>query len=75
MPVDNNLSKVVGTTYYVISGGSFVEDTSSRDYTYANYVKLEDEPLTSAAAFQSVEKAKEFALLQEFARVAFVQKK
>ena len=75
MPVDNNLSKVEGTTYYVISGGNFVEDTSSRDYTYANYVKLEDEPLTSAVAFQSVEKATEFALLQEFARVAFVQKK
>ena len=75
MPVDNNLTKTAGTTYYIISGGNFVEDTSSRDYTYSNYVKLEDEPQTSSAAFQSVEKAKEFALLQEFARVAFVQKK
>ena len=75
MPVENNLSKIVGTKYYIISGGDFVEDTSSRDYTYSNYIKLEDEPLSSTAAFQSVEKAKEYALLQEFARVAFVKNK
>lgn len=75
MPVDNNLTKDVNTKYYVISAGAFVEDMSAREHTYNNYVKLQEEPLNATVAFQSVEKAKEFALLQEFARVAFVSKK
>ena len=75
MPIDNNIEKVEGTKYYLINGGEFVEDTSDRDYTYNNYVKLQDESLKSTVAFQSKEKAEEFALLQEFARVAFVKEK
>lgn len=76
MPVENNLIKDESTTYYLIDKtNSFVEDTSEREHTYNNYIKLVDEALNSTVAFQSVEKAKEFALLQEFARVAFVKKK
>jgi hypothetical protein len=75
MPIDNNLDKELDETYYIISGGEFVEDTSGRDYTYSNYIKLADESLNSTVAFQSIEKAQEFALLQEFARVAFVKTK
>ena len=74
-PVDNNLSKKSGTDYYIISGGKFVKDTSDRTYTYSNYIKLEEEPLNTTVAFQSVEKAREFALLQEFARIAVVNEK
>lgn len=40
IPVDNNLTKNSKETYYVISGGEFVEDTSSRTYTYNNYIKM-----------------------------------
>lgn len=71
-PVDNHLEKVEGETYYKFSLGNFSVDTSEGE-TSLNYIKLASEPQSLNVAFQTVEKAKEFALLQEFTRIALVK--
>jgi len=78
-PVKNNQTKSSKVTYYKIDGNKFVVDTDGLTYTYFNYINLSEqdksEDLVSNAAFQSKEKIEEFALNQEFARVAFVNTK
>lgn len=80
MPIENGLEKIEGEKYYKIQYNSaeqiyeFVEDTSE-GVTDGNYIALAAEPLSLNVAFQSEEKLEEFALIQEFARVAFVNDK
>ena len=75
-PVENNQLKEPGTTYYILNAeGNFVIDERTNTYTSSNYIKLEGEPQLTTAAFQSIEKAQEFAILQEFARIALVKGK
>jgi len=78
-PVENNIEKK-GEDYYVLtSSGVFVPDDSNRNYTFNNYIKMANEPQNTTVAFQSTAKvtAKDtgFAILQEFTRIAVVNKK
>lgn len=70
-PVDDGLDKG-DETYYLFVNGEFIVDTTSAK-TKNNYIKLAAESQKSNVAFQSIEKAQEYALLQEFARIALVK--
>ena len=80
-PIEDNLEKAEGTSYYRFiyntstGKGEFVLDTRSLVYTRSNFLKYEAEPHNNKVAFQGEEKAKEYAVLQEYTRIALVNKK
>ena len=75
-PVDNHLEKEEGVAYYVFSQTEkkFIVDSSEGE-TYLNYILLSDEKAQTRVAFQSYEKAVEYSLIQEYARIALVKEK
>lgn len=79
-PVDNNIEKQTGVTYYTFryntstGKGEFIVDTTGSQYTNSNYLKFENEKHNTKAAFQGEVKAKEYAVLQEYSRIKLVNK-